>query len=97
MDERSCSSSIFLVLIVRWALLSSIPDVIYRARKEPKVFEWSDHAKYHGKERNTKEVRYYAQEARFDTVDEEVETDGFLLRWVWSFGSYVQRLGVAAD
>lgn len=86
-------SSLFLVLVVGWALLCSIPDVIRRARKEPEVFEWDGHAKYHGKERNTKNVRYYAQEAGFDIVDEVVETeDGFLLRWVWPFGSCVKDL-----
>lgn len=49
-------------------------------REERKVFEWDDHAKYR-KERNTRDVQYYAREAGFDIVDEEVETeDGFVLR-----------------
>ena len=63
-----------------WALLATIPALYRDLRKVKDAFEWDDHAKYQ-KERNTDNVRYYAQEAGFDIVDEEVETeDGFLLR-----------------
>lgn len=54
---------------------------MWSSTKENEAFEWDNHAKYYGKERNTKDVRYYAREAGFDILDEEVETeDGFLLR-----------------
>jgi len=73
-------SSFFLILVVGWALLASIPALFRDHRKEREVFEWDDPAKY-WKERNTHDVRYYAWESGFDIVDEEVETeDGFLLR-----------------
>jgi lysosomal acid lipase/cholesteryl ester hydrolase len=73
-------SSFSLILVVGWALLATIPALYRDLRKVKDAFEWDDHAKYQ-KERNTDNVRYYAQEAGFDIVDEEVETeDGFLLR-----------------
>jgi lysosomal acid lipase/cholesteryl ester hydrolase len=71
-------SSFCLILVVCWALLAYVPDLFRRKKRE--AFEWDDHAKYR-KEKNTHDVRYYAQEAGFDIVNEEVETeDGFLLR-----------------
>ncbi|KIM84051.1 hypothetical protein PILCRDRAFT_6891 [Piloderma croceum F 1598] len=73
-------SSLCLFLVVGWALLASIPALIRGFRKEREVFEWDNHARYR-KEKNTCDVTYYAREAGFDIVNEEVETeDGFLLR-----------------
>jgi len=77
-------SSLCLFLVVGWALLASIPALIRGFRREREVFEWDNHAKYR-KEKNTHDVTYYAREAGFDIVNEEVETeDGFLLRSISS-------------
>jgi lysosomal acid lipase/cholesteryl ester hydrolase len=73
-------SSLCLFLVVGWALLASIPALIRGFREEREVFEWDNPAKYRS-EKNTHDVTYYAREAGFDIVNEEVETeDGFLLR-----------------
>jgi hypothetical protein len=85
-------SSFCLILVVAWALLAFIPALIRDARKKREVFEWDDHAKYR-KERNTHDVKYYAREAGFNIVDEDVETeDGFLLRCIPSNGCHDAKL-----
>lgn len=67
-------------MVVSWAVFASIPTFVGSFWKKRQAFEWDDHKKYRN-EKNTKDVKYYAHQAGFDIVDEEVETDdGFLLR-----------------
>lgn len=75
-------SSSFLIMAVSWAIFASIPMLVGSFWRKRETFEWDDHKKYRN-EKNTKDVRYYARQAGFDIVDEEVKTDdGFLLRCV---------------
>ena len=80
----SIISSILLVGVVAWALLADLSVRLPRYLRpvEPASFPW-DNPRYL-KERCTKDVRYYAQQAGegYDILDEEVETgDGFHLRY----------------
>ncbi|EJD00804.1 alpha/beta-hydrolase [Fomitiporia mediterranea MF3/22] len=79
-------SSAFLMTVVTWAMLADLtahlPRFLRRVSPvEPATFPWDD-PKYL-KEKCTKDVHYYAQNAGegYDIIDEEVETeDGFHLR-----------------
>ena len=83
-------SSSFLTMVVSWAIFASIPTLVGSFWRQRETFDWDDHKKYRN-EKNTKDVKYYARQAGFDIVDEEVETDdGFLLRCVcWDIRKYL--------
>lgn len=76
-------SSIFLILVVIWALsvriLAAIPRYLTGQNKyEPRG--WDDPHKWK-KEALVKDVRYYAKSAGFEIINETVETaDGYYLR-----------------
>lgn len=75
-------STFFLVFVVVWAVTSSIwASFSALLRGTPRQeFEWDQQDKWIG-EKSTRDVQYYARQAGFDVVDEEVETnDGFLLK-----------------
>lgn len=85
-------STCFLIFIVLWALsdrflrayVSLLVSVLlfpFRGFKLKKVdYEWEDPKKWRG-ERVTREARYYAQQAGYDLVEQDVETkDGYILR-----------------
>lgn len=75
-------SSVFLVVVVTWALLADLSARIpsYLRAVEATTFPWDDPNRL-AREKCVKDVRYYARAAGFDIVDEEVETeDGFYLR-----------------
>lgn len=75
-------SSFFLLLVVAWAFLESIPSSLRSCLRRPptRIYEWDDQNKFRTK-KFPKDVHYYAKEAGFDIIDEEIETeDGFLLR-----------------
>lgn len=74
-------SSFFLGAVVTWAILAYLPHTlwVWIAGKE-KVYDWED-AKKHRDEEYSTDIRYYAQRAGFDIVDEDVTTDdGYILR-----------------
>lgn len=75
-------STLFLAFVVVWAVVSSIRASLYAWLKGTprQEFEWDQKDKSTG-EKSTRDVQYYARQAGFDVVDEEVETnDGFLLK-----------------
>ncbi|KAF7974323.1 hypothetical protein HWV62_12366 [Athelia sp. TMB] len=75
-------SSLFLAAVVLWAVASYLWESRWSwwGGTPRQAFEWDDRNKW-GEEEATRDVRYYAHQAGFDIVDEEVETeDGFLLR-----------------
>ncbi|CAO1613999.1 unnamed protein product [Jaminaea pallidilutea] len=76
-------SSVFLILVVIWALsvrfLAQFPRIFSPAQPEV-IQEWDDPDRW-GKEGLVKDVRYYARSCGFDIVNETVETaDGYFLR-----------------
>lgn len=75
-------SSLFLACVVAWAVFSSLWASLFAfwGGTPRQVFEWDQKDKWSGEE-STRDVQYYARQAGFDIVDEEVETeDGFLLK-----------------
>lgn len=84
-------STAFLIFIVLWALsdrfvrayVSTLTAVILwpiRGFKPKPKLEWEDPKKWRG-EKVTKDARYYAKEAGYDLVPQDVETkDGYILR-----------------
>lgn len=76
-------SSFFLILVVVWAILADISKRLpgWLRPVEPVTFPWDDHKRWKS-EKCVKDVRYYAREAGFEIVNEEVETeDGYFLRY----------------
>jgi hypothetical protein len=77
-------SSTFLVVVVAWAILLSLPRTVigyFRGRKE-ETYAWDDPDKWHH-EQPTTDPRYYAQQVGLDIVESTIQTeDGFLIRYV---------------
>lgn len=77
-------SSLFLLLVVGWALLADLSRRLPKWLRpvQPASFPWDDTEKWKN-EKCVKDVRYYARAVGMDIVDEEVETDdGYYLRYV---------------